>query len=123
MDRMLQCDVLVCGMLGLGAEVAKDIVLAGVRSIMVQDVGDVNLSDLSSQVCVYTSIEISLANLMHGRKFCLIQSNEIFFNHYKNIFLLNMCPFPKSGLKNNTKMPFLAEQSANISFDILMEIF
>ncbi|KAJ8366431.1 hypothetical protein AAFF_G00355620 [Aldrovandia affinis] len=49
MRRMKTADVLIAGMRGLGVEIAKDIVLAGVRSVTIQDEGVTQWADLSSQ--------------------------------------------------------------------------
>lgn len=49
MHRMARSDVLISGMRGLGVEVAKNIILSGVKSVTVHDEGDCTLSDLSSQ--------------------------------------------------------------------------
>ncbi len=49
MKRMGSSNVLVVGMKGLGAEIAKNIALAGVKSLMLHDPAKVTISDLSSQ--------------------------------------------------------------------------
>lgn len=49
MRRMARSDVLVCGLGGLGIEIAKNVVLAGVRSVTLHDDTPVSLRDLSSQ--------------------------------------------------------------------------
>ncbi|XP_034633201.1 ubiquitin-like modifier-activating enzyme 7 isoform X6 [Trachemys scripta elegans] len=49
MRRLAKTAVLVSGMKGLGVEIAKNIILAGVKSITVHDPGNVQWSDLSSQ--------------------------------------------------------------------------
>eukprot|EP00128_Syssomonas_multiformis_P002420 Colp12_sorted_trinity150504_noHs@8955 len=49
MRRMGRSNVLISGMRGLGAEIAKDVVLAGVKSVTIHDDDKVTLSDLSSQ--------------------------------------------------------------------------
>lgn len=49
MRRMGQSDVLIAGMRGLGIEIAKNVILAGVRSVTIQDEGVVEWRDLSSQ--------------------------------------------------------------------------
>lgn len=43
--------VLVSGMTGLGVEIAKNVILAGVKSVTLHDQEDAQWSDLSSQVC------------------------------------------------------------------------
>ncbi|MGH0187867.1 UNVERIFIED_CONTAM: hypothetical protein FKN15_026850 [Acipenser sinensis] len=49
MRRMKEADVLVSGMRGLGVEIAKNIILAGVKSVTVHDEGHTQWGDLSSQ--------------------------------------------------------------------------
>ncbi|KAL1478894.1 hypothetical protein MTO96_052286 [Rhipicephalus appendiculatus] len=49
MQRMARSDVLICGMRGLGVEIAKNIILGGVKSVTIHDQGDCTLADLSSQ--------------------------------------------------------------------------
>ncbi|KAL1272354.1 hypothetical protein QQF64_028216 [Cirrhinus molitorella] len=46
---MGKADVLIAGMRGLGVEIAKNVILAGVRSVTIQDEGVVEWRDLSSQ--------------------------------------------------------------------------
>lgn len=53
MRRMGKADVLIAGMRGLGVEIAKNVILAGVRSVTVQDEGVVEWRDLSSQVMTF----------------------------------------------------------------------
>uniref|UniRef100_A0A8C5G6Z0 E1 ubiquitin-activating enzyme n=1 Tax=Gouania willdenowi TaxID=441366 RepID=A0A8C5G6Z0_GOUWI len=49
MGRMSTANVLVAGMRGLGVEIAKDVILSGVRSVTVQDDQHTQWTDLSSQ--------------------------------------------------------------------------
>ncbi|XP_058260101.1 ubiquitin-like modifier-activating enzyme 1 isoform X1 [Hemibagrus wyckioides] len=49
MRRMGEASVLICGMRGLGVEVAKNVILAGVGSVTIQDEGTTEWGDLSSQ--------------------------------------------------------------------------
>lgn len=49
MKRMMKSDVLLIGLKGLGVEIAKNIILAGVRSLTLYDRTLVTISDLSSQ--------------------------------------------------------------------------
>lgn len=49
MRRMLNSNVLVIGMRGLGVEVAKNVALAGVRSLTIWDRAPVSSADLSAQ--------------------------------------------------------------------------
>ncbi|RHN56596.1 putative ubiquitin/SUMO-activating enzyme E1, ubiquitin-activating enzyme E1 [Medicago truncatula] len=48
MRRLFASSVLVSGMRGLGAEIAKNLILAGVKSVTLHDEGTVELWDLSS---------------------------------------------------------------------------
>ncbi|XP_032819064.1 ubiquitin-like modifier-activating enzyme 1 isoform X3 [Petromyzon marinus] len=49
MKRMQRSDVLVSGMRGLGVEIAKNVILGGVKSVSVHDQGNAEYLDLSSQ--------------------------------------------------------------------------
>ncbi|XP_038718475.1 ubiquitin-activating enzyme E1 1-like isoform X2 [Tripterygium wilfordii] len=48
MRRLFASNILVSGMQGLGAEIAKNLILAGVKSVTLHDEGDVEFWDLSS---------------------------------------------------------------------------
>ncbi|EXB37971.1 Ubiquitin-activating enzyme E1 1 [Morus notabilis] len=48
MRRLFASNVLVSGMQGLGAEIAKNLILAGVKSVTLHDEGEVELWDLSA---------------------------------------------------------------------------
>ncbi|VDP72294.1 unnamed protein product [Echinostoma caproni] len=48
MRRMATSDVLICGLSGLGVEIAKNIILAGVRSVTLYDQSPITWTDLSS---------------------------------------------------------------------------
>lgn len=50
MQRMGTASVLIAGMRGLGVEIAKNVILSGVKSVTVQDEGRTEWTDLSSQV-------------------------------------------------------------------------
>lgn len=50
MRRMQTAEVLICGARGLGLEVAKNIILGGVKSVTLHDTSVCELKDLSSQV-------------------------------------------------------------------------
>ena len=50
MKRMALSNVLVSGIGGLGVEIAKNIVLGGVKSVTIHDQSTASWSDLSSQV-------------------------------------------------------------------------
>ncbi|XP_033745969.1 LOW QUALITY PROTEIN: ubiquitin-like modifier-activating enzyme 1 [Pecten maximus] len=49
MQRMAKSNILICGMKGLGIEVAKNVVLGGVKSVTIQDTQNASWMDLSSQ--------------------------------------------------------------------------
>lgn len=49
MKKMAQSNVLVSGMKGLGVEVAKNVILGGVKSVTLHDSGNCEIQDLSSQ--------------------------------------------------------------------------
>lgn len=49
MRRMAMSDVLVSGIGGLGVEIAKNVILAGVKSVTLHDQQNCSLADLSSQ--------------------------------------------------------------------------
>ncbi|XP_070758788.1 ubiquitin-like modifier-activating enzyme 1 [Enoplosus armatus] len=49
MHRMGKANVLIAGMRGLGVEIAKNVILSGVKSVTVQDEGQTVWTDLSSQ--------------------------------------------------------------------------
>ncbi|MFS7945623.1 putative ubiquitin/SUMO-activating enzyme E1, THIF-type NAD/FAD binding, ubiquitin-activating enzyme [Helianthus anomalus] len=57
MRRLFASNVLVSGMQGLGAEIAKNLILAGVKSVTLHDEGTVELWDLSSNF-IFTVDEI-----------------------------------------------------------------
>lgn len=49
MRRMANSDVLISGIGGLGVEIAKNVILAGVKSVTIHDVRNTEISDLSTQ--------------------------------------------------------------------------
>lgn len=56
MKRMQNSNVLISGMRGLGVEIAKNVILGGVRSVTVHDQGVAEWRDLSSQVWKHAQI-------------------------------------------------------------------
>ena len=64
MRKMAASSILICGLGGLGVEIAKDIILGGVKSVTLQDTKPTSWQDLSSQVsflfaflvCCFSSI-------------------------------------------------------------------
>ncbi|EPS70237.1 hypothetical protein M569_04521 [Genlisea aurea] len=57
MRRLFASNVLVSGLQGLGAEIAKNLILAGVKSVTLHDEGNVELWDLSSNF-VFTEQDV-----------------------------------------------------------------
>ncbi|KAL7267187.1 E1 ubiquitin-activating protein [Rhizina undulata] len=49
MKRMSQSDVFIIGMKGLGVEIAKNLCLAGVKSVTIYDPTEIEIADLSTQ--------------------------------------------------------------------------
>ncbi len=56
MRKMQSSNILICGMGGLGVEIAKNIILAGVKSVTIHDQKTVCFSDLSSQVSIFQKL-------------------------------------------------------------------
>lgn len=56
MHRMATANVLIAGMRGLGVEIAKNVILSGVKSVTVQDESPAEWTDLSSQVLFHCLI-------------------------------------------------------------------
>lgn len=52
MKRMQSSNVLISGLRGLGVEIAKNVILGGVKSVTLHDEGVAEWRDLSSQVSV-----------------------------------------------------------------------
>lgn len=50
MKRMQSSNVLISGLRGLGVEIAKNVILGGVKSVTLHDQGMAEWKDLSSQV-------------------------------------------------------------------------
>lgn len=50
MRRMKESNVFISGMRGLGVEIAKNVILGGVKGVTLHDEGNVSWADLSSQV-------------------------------------------------------------------------
>ena len=60
MRQLSDARVLISGMRGLGVEIAKNIILAGVKSVIIQDCGTVAYEDLSSQVNIRVNFFLNL---------------------------------------------------------------
>jgi ubiquitin-activating enzyme E1 len=48
MKKMANSNILISGLKGLGAEIAKNVILGGVKSVTLHDPGNVEIADLSS---------------------------------------------------------------------------
>ena len=59
MHQLAKAKVLISGMRGLGVEIAKNLVLAGVKSVIVQDSNTVEYADLSSQVLSHVQYRLA----------------------------------------------------------------
>ncbi|KAF7249672.1 Ubiquitin-like modifier-activating enzyme 1 [Varanus komodoensis] len=100
MQKMSMADVLVSGMKGLGVEIAKNIILAGVNSVTLHDQDNVKWSDLSSQFYLSENVvgknraEVSrhhLANLNSNVsvKVAVEELTESFLSSFKVVVLTN----------------------------------
>ncbi|XP_042213364.1 ubiquitin-like modifier-activating enzyme 1 isoform X1 [Homarus americanus] len=57
MRRMASSDVLISGLGGLGVEIAKNLILGGVKSVTLHDIKDASITDLSTQFFL-TAVDI-----------------------------------------------------------------
>lgn len=64
MRKMAHSNVLISGMRGLGIEIAKNVVLGGVKSVTIHDPDNVTWMDLSSQVSCFRAKSFPLVFLM-----------------------------------------------------------
>ncbi|KAK7301694.1 hypothetical protein RJT34_12566 [Clitoria ternatea] len=80
MRRLFASNVLVSGMQGLGVEIAKNLILAGVKSVTLHDEGNVDLWDLSSSFVFSESdvgrnrAEASVSKLQELNNAVIVQS-------------------------------------------------
>lgn len=58
MKRMANSNILIVGMRGLGCEIAKNIALAGVKSLTLFDPNPVQIADLSTQVRIPSLLKL-----------------------------------------------------------------
>ena len=49
MEKMAKASVLICGLGGVGVEIAKNVALAGVRELVLNDTENISSFDLSTQ--------------------------------------------------------------------------
>ena len=66
---MQTAEVLICGAKGLGVEVAKNIILGGVKSVTIHDTDNCEIKDLASQVNFFT-LQIMKCELSNIFQFC-----------------------------------------------------
>lgn len=80
MKRMQNSNVLISGMKGLGVEIAKNVILGGVKSVTVHDQGAAEWRDLSSQVCksIRQNINISVLKNTFFSSWTLLFYNWVF---------------------------------------------
>ena len=57
-------NVLISGMRGLGVEIAKNVVLGGVKSVVIHDEGNVEMRDLASQVSHLYNHELMISEYL-----------------------------------------------------------
>ena len=68
MRRMQKCSILLVGLGGLGVEIAKNLALAGVKSLTLHDPRPIELSDLSSHFyCTEADVGKNRANVSRDR--------------------------------------------------------
>jgi len=100
MQRMATSDVLISGMGGLGVEIAKNIILGGVKSVTLHDSSSCQASDLSSQFYLSESTigknraEVCLQNLTELNTYVPVQSytgelTKEFLKNYRVVVLTN----------------------------------
>ncbi|KAJ6236431.1 hypothetical protein M0813_27818 [Anaeramoeba flamelloides] len=95
MKKLTQTNVLVLGLSGLGIEISKNIVLAGVKSVTIWDDQCVKISDLSSHF-YFKETDVG----KNRAKVSLPQLKEL--NEYVNIHLVDNSSFDEDFLKNYT---------------------
>lgn len=103
MRRMQNADVLISGLGGLGVEIAKNIILGGIKSLTLHDSNDCTVRDLSSQ--------FYLNKCCIGRnraESCIKQLSEL--NNYVAINILTG-DLSEDLIKNNFRVVVLTETS------------
>lgn len=82
MRRMATSDVLISGLGGLGVEIAKNVILGGVKSVTLHDVSACQASDLASQFYLSEAdlgknrAEVSLRNLSELNTYVPVQTSS-----------------------------------------------
>lgn len=75
MHRMSTASVLIAGMRGLGVEIAKNVILSGVKAVTIQDEGQTQWTDLSSQFF------LSESHIGQNRATCSLQQLRVLNPH------------------------------------------
>ncbi|KAM3844658.1 ubiquitin-like modifier-activating enzyme 7 isoform 2-T2 [Vipera latastei] len=84
MRKIATATVLVSGMTGLGVEIAKNVILAGVKYVTLHDENDAQWSDLSSQFYLSENhVGQNRAKVSHEQLFALNRKAEVKFNTSK----------------------------------------
>lgn len=66
MQRMARSSVLIAGLGGIGVEIAKNVILGGVKSVTLHDNKNADWYDLAGQVCVLIYFQIfSFSNCLY----------------------------------------------------------
>ena len=83
MKKMANSNVLICGLQGLGAEIAKNVILGGVKSVTLHDTESVLISDLSSHFYFTEAdigknrAEVSLPKLAELNNYVAVSSSTV----------------------------------------------
>ncbi|XP_036159818.1 ubiquitin-like modifier-activating enzyme 1 isoform X3 [Myotis myotis] len=91
MKRLQTSSVLVSGLRGLGVEIAKNIILGGVKAVTLHDQGTAQWSDLSSQVVVLTNAPLE-DQLLVG-EFCHSRGIKLVVADTRGLFGQLFCDF------------------------------
>lgn len=104
MKHLQTSSVLISGLQGLGVEIAKNIILGGVKAVTLHDQGTAQWADLSSQVSLFG---FPLPRLQHGHCICC---SLIFLSHsysstcMRKILAKIELKYPNHALLNSTVM-------------------
>jgi ubiquitin-activating enzyme E1 len=64
MKKMQASNILISGMGGLGVEIAKNIILGGVKSVTIHDENEATIEDLATQVNILKKLKRKLKKLL-----------------------------------------------------------
>ncbi|XP_060070684.1 ubiquitin-like modifier-activating enzyme 6 [Ylistrum balloti] len=111
MKRMANASVLVYGMGGLGIEIAKNIVLAGIKSLTIQDDKTATLSDLGVQFFLTED------DVVQGRNRAAASEGRLAeLNPYVSINSL------VTGMDNNTDLSYLTQYQCIILTEVPLQL-